>query len=54
LDEAIVSFRKAIALDPKRAAAHCNLGHALRSQGQFAEALAALQRGHELGSERPS
>ena len=53
LEEAIVCYGQAIALDPKYAEAHCNLGHALRRQGRFAEALAALQRGHELGSEQP-
>jgi len=33
--------------------AHCNLGHALRDQGDFAAALKALQKGHELGQRQP-
>jgi serine/threonine-protein kinase len=53
VEEAIARYRKAIALDPKHAEAHCNLGHSLRIKGRFAEALAALQRGHELGTQRP-
>ena len=53
VDEAIVWYKKAIALDPKYAEAHCNLGQAFRTQGRFAEALAAFQRGHELGTKRP-
>jgi hypothetical protein len=32
------------------AEAHCNLGHALAKLGRFAESLAALRRGHELGT----
>jgi hypothetical protein len=35
------------------AEAHCNLGNALRSTGQFAAARESLARGHELGSKRP-
>jgi eukaryotic-like serine/threonine-protein kinase len=53
LDAAIASYRTAIDRDPKFAAAHCNLGFALRSQGHLAESLAALQRGHELGTKQP-
>jgi hypothetical protein len=30
------------------------LGHALRDQGRFSEALVSLRRGHELGSKLPS
>src|SRR5262249_34840481 len=52
LDEAIAEYRKAIDLQHDYAEAHCNLGHALRQRGDFAEALAALKRGHELGSKR--
>jgi tetratricopeptide (TPR) repeat protein len=51
---AIACYKQALALDPKYAEAHCNLGHALRDQGHFAPALQALQRGHQLGSPRPS
>src|SRR5262249_33659883 len=51
-DEAIASYRKAIALDPKNAEAHCNLGHLLGMQGRLAESLVLLRRGHALGSKR--
>ena len=53
LDQAVVYYRKAIDLDPKLAEPHCNLGHVLANQGWFAESLAALKRGHELGSTQP-
>jgi serine/threonine-protein kinase len=53
LDEAIACWKKAIALAPKYAEAHCNLGHALALRGRFAESLSSLQRGHELGTNRP-
>jgi tetratricopeptide (TPR) repeat protein len=53
VDEAIVCYQKTIALDPKFAMAHCNLGLILRRRGHFAESLAALKRGHELGSKQP-
>jgi serine/threonine-protein kinase len=36
------------------AEAHCNLGLALQNQGKFTHALAALRRGHELGSQKPA
>jgi tetratricopeptide (TPR) repeat protein len=52
--EAIACYQKALALDPRYAEAHCNLGLALRAQGHFAQALQALQRGHQLGAQRPS
>src|SRR5262249_15408519 len=38
---------------PDFAAAHCNLGIALREQGEFTEALEALRRGDELGAKDP-
>ena len=53
MDQAVVYYRKAIDLDPKLAEPHCNLGHVLANQGWFAESLAALKRGHELGSTQP-
>src|SRR5262249_7388810 len=52
LDGAIRCYRTAIRIDQQFAEAHCNLGNALRDMGQFAEALPALQRGHELGTKR--
>jgi tetratricopeptide (TPR) repeat protein len=53
-DGAIACFQKALSLDPNHALAHCNLGHAFRNQSRFAEALAALKRGHELGTKQRS
>jgi tetratricopeptide (TPR) repeat protein len=50
LDEAVAAYRRAIDLKPDLAEAHCNLGLTLQLQGEFAAALAALKRGHELGS----
>jgi tetratricopeptide (TPR) repeat protein len=50
LVEAIKEYHAAIKIDPKFAEAHCNLGHALSRHGEFAAALEALRRGHELGS----
>jgi tetratricopeptide (TPR) repeat protein len=50
---AIACYRKALALDPKDAEAHCNLGQVLQEQGHFTQALQALKRGHQLGSQRP-
>src|SRR5262249_17083101 len=38
---------------PDFAAAHCNLGIALREQGEFTEALEELRRGDELGAKDP-
>jgi tetratricopeptide (TPR) repeat protein len=52
VDEAIACFEKAIQLAPSYAKAHCNLGLALKARGDFALALMALRRGHELGSKR--
>jgi Flp pilus assembly protein TadD len=52
VEEAIACFRKALDLDPNYAEAHCNLGIALARLGRFAESLASLKRGHELGSKR--
>ena len=53
LDKAIAAYSKAIELAPTYALAHYNLGLALRDQGKFADALAALKKGHKLGSKRP-
>src|SRR5262249_6227440 len=50
---ASAAYREAIRLDPDYAEAHCNLGSTLQEQGLFAEALAARERGHQLGSRRP-
>ena len=48
LDEAIACFQKAVELDPKYAAAHNNLGNALRTKGQVDEAVACYQKAVEL------
>jgi tetratricopeptide (TPR) repeat protein len=53
LDEAAAAYRKAIALMPDYAEAHCNLGEVLAQQGAFCQALEECRRGHELGSRRP-
>jgi serine/threonine-protein kinase len=52
LEGAVRCYGTALALHPNYAEAHCNLGLALRDMGKFTEALAALKRGHELGSQR--
>jgi tetratricopeptide (TPR) repeat protein len=52
-DDLAATARDAIRLKPDSAEAHCNLGHALRGQGHYQEALAAFRRGHELGSRIP-
>jgi tetratricopeptide (TPR) repeat protein len=53
LDEAVAAYRHAIDRKTDYAEAYCNLGVALRKQGRFDLAVAALQRGHDLGSQRP-
>jgi tetratricopeptide (TPR) repeat protein len=52
LEEAVRAFRKAIELRPDSADAHYGLGHALRHQGLFVEALASYRKSHELGSKQ--
>ena len=52
VDEALAAYRRAIELMPDHAESHCNLGIMLWKQGEFAQALIALERGHELGSRR--
>jgi serine/threonine-protein kinase len=44
------AFRAAVRLRPDYAEAHCNLGLVLLERGEYADALAALRRGHELGT----
>jgi serine/threonine-protein kinase len=51
-DGAIAACRRSVELAPDSAIGHCNLGIALLEQGKFAEALAALRRGRELGSQQ--
>jgi serine/threonine protein kinase/tetratricopeptide (TPR) repeat protein len=50
LNEAIAAYREAIGIQKDNPEAHCILGHALRDQGEFRQALEAVCRGHELGS----
>jgi len=47
LDEAVVSYREAIAIQPAYPEAHYNLGIALREQGQFRRAEEAYQHAIE-------
>ena len=54
LDLAIAAYRDALRYKPDYAEAQCNLGHVLSRQGRYAEALAELKRGHELGSNNPN
>jgi serine/threonine-protein kinase len=53
LDEAAQAFRQAIRLAPFFAAAHVDLGAALKGQGRFTESLAEYQTGHDLGTRLP-
>ncbi len=48
--DAEASFHQAVTLNDNYPEAHVNLGLLLQRQGRFTEALAALKRGHELGS----
>jgi len=53
-EEAVTAYRKAIERNPDFAEAHCNLANVLEHQGRFAEALASVRRGHDLGSRKPN
>ncbi|HJS38571.1 MAG TPA: tetratricopeptide repeat protein [Burkholderiales bacterium] len=44
LDEALASYRMALAMAPGHAAAHLNLGGALQDQGRWPEALASFRK----------
>jgi serine/threonine protein kinase/Flp pilus assembly protein TadD len=50
LPEAAAAFRYALELKPDEPGMLCNLGRTLQKQGDLAEALVHLKRGHELGS----
>jgi tetratricopeptide (TPR) repeat protein len=52
VDDAAASFRRALEIMPDHAEALCNLGGVLRQQADYVGSLAALKRGHELGSLR--
>ena len=51
-DLAVQLLRVAVAQQPDVAECWCNLGHALGASGRHAEALAAMQKGDELGRKR--
>ena len=44
LDEAIVSFNKAVSLKPDYAGAYNNMGNALKDQGKLDEAIASYNK----------
>ncbi|NBQ76060.1 MAG: tetratricopeptide repeat protein, partial [Acetobacteraceae bacterium] len=48
LEEGITRIRRAIAINPRAAAAHSNLGSGLLRLGRFAEALTSLDRALKL------
>ena len=48
----VAAFRATVRLKPDLAEAHCFLGLGLGDRGEYAEALAELRTGHELGSKR--
>ncbi len=50
LSQAISEYREALRIKPEYPDAFCELGFAYVQAGRFAEGLAALRRGHELGS----
>ena len=52
--EAIDAYRTATVMNPDLPLAHCYLGRALQGEGLLHDALAELQRGHELGSRNPT
>jgi superkiller protein 3 len=47
-DEAIKTYEHALAIDPKNASAHCNLGYALMQTGKTAEAIPEFRKAMEL------
>jgi serine/threonine protein kinase/Tfp pilus assembly protein PilF len=53
LDDEAEELRAALRIKKDWAQAHCNLGRTLQRLGRFAEALAHLRRGDELGSKDP-
>jgi Flp pilus assembly protein TadD len=50
--EAAAEYLEAVRLRTNIPEVHLSLGLSLKEQGQYAEAVAALRRGHELGSRR--
>jgi len=54
VEEAIVLYKQAIALDPLRANYHLALGDGLRTLGRYEEAKAALDKAQELNSQLSS
>src|SRR5207253_4896640 len=54
IDGAIVCYRKAIALAPKDAVAHHNLGHSLKTKGNLEEAIAYYRHALALEPRLPT
>lgn len=50
----LAAFRESIRLDATSPHSHCNAGLILGNLGRFAEAVEALQRGHDLGRRLPN
>src|SRR5439155_5282945 len=44
VDEAIACYHKAVALDPRNARTHYNLGNALQARGKLDEAIACFEK----------
>jgi tetratricopeptide (TPR) repeat protein len=54
LSQAISEYREALRIKPEYPDAFCELGLAYVQAGRLADGLAALRRGHELGSKDPN
>jgi superkiller protein 3 len=54
VEQAIASYRKAIALDPKLASAHYNLGNALAGKGKVEEAIECYRKAIALDPKNAS
>jgi tetratricopeptide (TPR) repeat protein len=52
-EAAVKQFEKTLSLNPNHAEVLCDMGLVLQDLGRFAEAVAALKKGHALGSARP-
>ncbi len=53
LNHAAVCFEQALALEPRYAEAHCNLGNVFSAQGKLDDAVACYQRALTLRPDRP-
>jgi tetratricopeptide (TPR) repeat protein len=52
LEGAAREYRAALKINPNHAEANCNLGQVLVAQGRFTDAVASLNTGHRLGTQR--